>query len=225
VKILLVEDDTKVAQLIVRELARVGYEVDHVDNGLDGFSRAMNGQYQLNIIDVMLPEMDGLTLIEKLRARQIQTPILVLSAKQDVEDRVRGLEMGGDDYLTKPFAFTELIARIRANTRRPAAVAPPAILRVQDLTMDLVNREVRRGHVVIQLQHREFDLLRYLVENVGMVVSKEMIMKNVWNYQFDPQTNVIESRMSRLREKLDKPFDNKLIQTIRGAGYLVRANG
>lgn len=220
--ILLVEDDGKLALLIIKELAKAGYDVDHVNNGLDGFSMAMNGDYQLLIIDVMLPEIDGLTLIEKLRARNNQTPILVLSAKRDVEDRVRGLDKGGDDYLTKPFAFSELLARIKANTRRTVSAQTPALLELRDLSVDLVTREVIRSGEKIQLQLKEFDLLKYMLENVGRVVSKEMIMKNVWNFQFDPQSNVIESRMSRLREKIDKPYEVKLIQTIRGAGYAIK---
>ena len=223
--ILLVEDDQVISRLIVKELAKAGYQVDWVDNGLDGFSKALNGAHQLCIVDVMLPEMDGLTMIEKLRARDYQTPILVLSAKRDVEDRVRGLETGGDDYLTKPFAFSELIARIKANTRRGSGALVPSVIKIKDLTIDLVNREVSRAGESIQLQHKEFDLLKYLAENADLVVSKEMIMKHVWDYQFDPQSNVIESRMSRLRDKVDKPFEVKLIQTIRGAGYAIRTDG
>ncbi len=221
-RVLLVEDDVKLAAIIRKELGRAGYVVDHVDNGLDGFSNAMNGSYLIAVVDLMLPEMDGFSLIEKLRARDWQVPILVLSAKREVMDRVRCLEMGCDDYLTKPFALSELVARIRANTRRLIGSAPPTVLKVHDLVMDLVRREVRRGGQKILLQHKEFDLLKYLLENGGRVVSKEMIMKNVWDFSFDPQSNVIESRMSRLRDKIDRPFETKLIHTIRGAGYVVR---
>ena len=223
-KILLVEDDEVISRLIVKELAKVGYDVEWVNNGLDGFSKAMNGQYCLCIVDVMLPEMDGLTMIAKLRERNFQSPILVLSAKRDVDDRVKGLETGGDDYLTKPFAFSELIARIKANTRRGTGASMPTVIHILDLSIDLVNRDVKRGGEKLHLQHKEFDLLKYLVENRGLVVSKEMIMKHVWDYHFDPHSNVIESRMSRLREKVDKPYAEKLIQTIRGAGYLIRAD-
>ena len=218
----MVEDDVKLAKMVKKELTKVGYEVDHVDNGLDGFSQVMTGDYQLCIVDVMVPEMDGFTMIEKLRARGVQTPILVLSAKREVEDRVRGLEKGGDDYLTKPFAFSELIARIKANTRRTAETVNPTVMQVRGLVVDLVKREVIRNGNKIHLQHKEFDLLTYLLENAGRVVSKQMIMQNVWDFQFDPQSNVIESRMSRLREKVDKPFETKVIHTIRGAGYVVK---
>ena len=220
--ILIVEDDLKLAELMVRELARTDIKADHEANGLDGFSRIMNGHYDACVVDLMLPEMDGLTLIEKLRARKDKTPILVLSARGRLEDRVRGLERGGDDYLTKPFAFSELIARLRAIARRGRSAPAETVLKVGDLSVNLISREVVRSGQKIQLQQKEFDLLIYLMANPSRVVSKEMIMKNVWNFQFDPNTNVIESRMSRLREKIDKPFSQKLIHTIRGAGYVIK---
>jgi len=222
VPILLIEDDEVLARLTIKELGRVGYSAEWVDNGLDGFSTALNGDHLMLIVDVMIPELDGMTLIEKLRARGFETPILVLSAKRDVDDRVMGLEKGGDDYLTKPFAFSELIARIRANLRRGTAEAKPTRFEVGTLSLDPIAREATREGTRLQLQHKEFDLLMYLMENAGRVVSKEMIMKHVWNYRFDPQSNVIESRISRLRDKVDKPFEKALIQTIRGAGYAIR---
>lgn len=220
--LLIVEDDQKLATLMIGELSRAGLSVEHVNNGLDAFSRIMTGNFDVCIVDLMLPEMDGLTLVEKLRAREDQTPILVLSARAGVEDRVRGLEKGCDDYLTKPFAFSELLARLKAIVRRGSTHQGERVLKIADLTVNLISREVTRGGQRIQLQQKEFDLLIYLMANASRVVSKDMIIKNVWDFQFDPNTNIIESRMSRLRDKIDKPFPQKLIHTIRGAGYVIK---
>lgn len=220
--VLIVEDDQKLAALMMKELPKAGIETELVNNGLDAFSRIRHGHFDACIVDLMLPEMDGLTLIEKLRMRHDQTPILVLSARGRLEDRIQGLESGGDDYLSKPFAFAELIARLRALVRRSAGASAVSVLKVGDLSVNLINREVIRDGQKISLQQKELDLLIFLMANAERVVSRDMIMKNVWDFQFDPHTNIIESRMSRLRDKIDKPFSEKLIHTIRGAGYVIK---
>jgi DNA-binding response OmpR family regulator len=171
----------------------------------------------------MLPRRDGLSLIEALRARGITTPVLILSARRSVDDRVRGLQTGGDDYLTKPFAFSELLARVQALVRRASRPAEPTSMSLEDLTVDLLSRQVRRGGHVIDLRPREFALLEYLLRNAGKVVSKTMILSHVWDYNFDPQTNIVDVLVSRLREKIDRPFERKLLHTVRGVGYVLRA--
>ena len=222
-RLLLIEDDAKVADFIKKGLMEAGFSVDHVDNGIDGQSYGLNTFYDLLIVDIMLPGRDGLSLIEALRAEKINTPILVLSARHTVDDRVAGLRRGGDDYLTKPFAFSELLARVHALLRRLGGPSESSGLTVGDLSLNLLSREAVRGDLTIPLQNKEFKLLEYLMRNPGMVVSKTMIIEHVWDYNFDSHTNIVEARMSRLREKIDKPFKSKLIYTIRGAGYMIKA--
>jgi DNA-binding response OmpR family regulator len=186
-------------------------------------SRAASAQpYDVAIVDVMLPRRDGLTVIEDLRRKKIVTPVLILSARRSVDDRVRGLQSGGDDYLTKPFAFAELLARVQALVRRSTRVPEPSTLTVEDLVLDLLSRRVMRGGKAIDLRPREFALLEYLMRNPGVVVSKTMILSHVWEYNFDPQTNIVDVLVSRLREKIDRPFDTKLLHTVRGVGYVLR---
>ncbi len=221
-RILLVEDDLKIASFIIKGLKSAGYAVDHADNGVDGLHLALTEPYDTGIIDLMLPELDGLSLIKKLRQAKINTPILILSAKDSTADRVQGLQTGSDDYLTKPFAFSELVARVQALIRRASGVAEPSTLILENLSIDLITRQVKRGENKITLQPLEFSLLEYLMRNKGRVVSKIMIMEHVWDYHFDPQTNVVEARICKLREKIDQGYENKLIHTIRGAGYVLK---
>ena len=221
-RILLVEDDAKTASFVIRGFSEAGFAVDHASNGEDGFHLASTEPYDAAVIDLMLPKLDGLALIEKLRAEGINTPVIVLSAKRSLDDRVRGLQRGSDDYLTKPFSFTELLARVQALIRRASGVSEPVTLTVGDLSMNLITREVKRGGRLLDLQPKEFALLEYLLRNAGRVVSKTMIMEHVWGYNFDPQTNVVEARMSKLRDKVDRGFKKKLIHTIRGAGYVLK---
>jgi DNA-binding response OmpR family regulator len=220
---LLVEDDTTIAEFVGRGLREAGFAVDHEADGDSGLRAALHTPYDVAIVDVMLPKRDGLSVIDELRRRQIMTPVLILSAKRSVDDRVRGLQAGGDDYLTKPFAFTELLARVQALVRRSTQSAAPTTLKFEDLEMDLLSRRVTRAGQEIELRPREFTLLEYLMRNAGRVVSKTMILSHVWEYQFDPQTNVVDVVVSRLRDKIDRPFDRKLLQTVRGVGYALRA--
>ncbi len=222
-RILLVEDDRKIAEFILKGLKEAGFAVDHALNGEDGLHLASTEPYDAAIIDIMLPKLDGLTLIEELRGQQINTPIIILSAKRTVDDRIKGLQTGSDDYLTKPFSFSELLARIQALIRRDSRVSEPSWLKVADLSLNLMSREVVRGGKTIDIQPLEFALLEYLMRNTGRVVSKTMIMEHVWNYNFVPQTNVVEVRISKLRDKIDKDFEPKLIHTVRGAGYVIKA--
>jgi two-component system OmpR family response regulator len=221
-RILLVEDDLKTASFISKGLKEAGFVVDHVADGESGLQMASVESYDAAIVDIMLPKMDGLTLIKTLRQEKINTPVIILSAKRAVDDRVKGLQRGGDDYLTKPFAFSELLARVQGLIRRNSGVLEPTSLTVSELSMDLLTREVAREGKEIDLQPREFALLEYLMRNQGKVVSKTMIMEHVWNYNFDPQTNVVEARICRLRDKVDKDFGKKLIHTIRGVGYVLK---
>jgi two-component system OmpR family response regulator len=221
-RVLLVEDDLKIASFILRGLKESGFVVDHAVDGNEGLHMALTEPYDTAIIDIMLPQLDGLSLIQDIRRQQIKTPVIILSAKRSVDDRVKGLHAGGDDYLTKPFAFSELLARVQALIRRSTGASEPTGLAVGDLSMNLLTREVIRGGKKIELQPREFALLEYLMRNAGKVVSKTMIMEHVWDYNFDPQTNVVEARICRLRDKIDKDFVVKLIQTIRGAGYALK---
>ncbi len=220
-KVLLVEDDERIALFIVKGLNQAGFIVDHAVDGDIGHDMIFTNPYDVAIIDIMLPKRDGLSLIEEMRVEQIKTPVIVLSAKSSLDDRIKGLESGSDDYLVKPFAFSELLARINALIRRTQSLKDPSNFYVGDLTLNTLNRKVFRGSTEIYLQPREFALLAYLIQNKGRVVSKTMIMEHVWEYNFDPQTNVVEARICRLREKIDRPFKEKLIHTIRGVGYVV----
>ena len=224
-RLLVIEDDVKIASFIIKGMKAAGFAVDHVADGKEGLHLALTEPYDAAIIDIMLPKLDGLSVIEKMRQEQIQTPVIILSAKGSIDDRVRGLQRGSDDYLTKPFAFSELLARVQALIRRASGVSEPTRLLVADISMDLLTREVIRGGKKIELQPLEFSLLEYLMRNEGKVVSKTMIMEHVWDYNFDPQTNVVEARISRLRDKIDKGFSTKLIHTIRGVGYVLRDSG
>ena len=221
-RILLVEDDAKIASFINKGMKAAGYAVDHAVDGEKGLSMALTEPYDAAIIDIMLPKLDGLSLIEKMRRKKLTTPVIILSARGSVDDRVKGLQTGGDDYLTKPFAFSELLARVQALIRRAGGISEPTRLVVGDLSMNLLSREVTREGRTLELQPAEFSLLEYLMRNTGRVVSKTMIMEHVWNYNFDPQTNVVEARICRLRDKVDRDFARKLIQTIRGVGYVLK---
>jgi two-component system OmpR family response regulator len=221
-RILLVEDDPKIASFIVKGLKAEGFAVDHAEDGERGLDLALTEPYAAAVVDVMLPRRDGLDLIRSLRREKVKTPVIVLSAKGTVEDRVRGLQTGADDYLAKPFAFSELLARVQALIRRSTDAAEPTRLSYADLSMNLITREVFRGEARIELQPLEFALLEYLLRNAGRVVSKTMIMENVWDYHFDPQTNVVESRIYKLREKIDRGAPVRLIHTVRGVGYVLR---
>lgn len=221
-RILLVEDDLKIASFILKGLKAAGFAVDHAPDGEEGLGMVLTEPYDTAIIDIMLPKLDGLTLIESMRRRNVSTPVIILSAKRSIDDRIKGLQTGSDDYLTKPFAFSELLARVQALIRRASGASEPTSLTIADLKMNLLTREVMRGGTKIELQPLEFSLLEYLMRNAGRVVSKTMIMEHVWNYNFDPQTNVVEARISRLRDKIDKEFGAKLIYTIRGAGYVLK---
>lgn len=224
-RILLVEDDKRTAQFIKKGFEQAGYAVDHAPDGMEGLFMAQDGPYDAAIVDIMLPKLDGLSLIKRLRKERRTTPILILSAKKTVDERVYGLQEGGDDYLVKPFAFTELLIRVQKLMHRMQPHEEQTTHCVDNLRMDLVRRKVVRGERVLQLQHREFALLEYLLRNTGRVVSKIMIMEHVWDYNFDPESNVVESRICRLREKIDLPGENKLIHTIRGAGYVLEDKG
>jgi DNA-binding response OmpR family regulator len=221
VKVLLVEDDERTAQFITSGLREAGFTVERAADGRAGLRRALAEPFDVAVVDLMLPGLDGLSLIGELRRRRLTMPILILSAKASVDDRVRGLELGGDDYLVKPFAFSELLARVQALLRRASATAEPTTLTVGELVVDLLRRRAVRSGIEIELQPREFALLEYLMRHAGRVVSKTMIMEHVWEYNFDPQTNVVEARVCRLREKLDRPFARPLIRTIRGVGYVL----
>jgi len=223
-RILLVEDDLKIATFILKGLKEAGFASDHATDGEEGLYMASTEPYDTAIIDIMLPKLDGLTLIEELRHKRINTPVIILSAKRSVDDRVKGLQKGGDDYLTKPFSFSELLARVQALIRRASRASEPAVLTVGDLSMDLLTRDVARTGTRIELQPREFALLEYLMRNAGRVVSKTMILEHVWDYNFDPQTNVVDVLVCRLRNKVDRDFDVKMIHTIRGVGYVLKVS-
>lgn len=220
-KLLLVEDDERTASFVVKGLKQAGFVVEHAGDGQSALRMAGLQSFDAAIVDIMLPKLDGLTLIQELRNRKILTPVIVLSAKRTVDDRVRGLQAGGDDYLVKPFAFSELLARVQALIRRATAAVEPTNLTVEDLSVDLLRRKAFRAGHEIELQPKEFALLEYLMRNAGRVVSKTMIMEHVWEYNFDPQTNVVEARVCRLRDKVDRPYDRKLIHTVRGVGYVL----
>jgi len=221
-RLLFVEDDTKIADFVLKGLRSAGFAVDHALDGEEGVHMGFFETYDTMIVDVMLPKLDGIAVIQRLRREKINTPGIILSARDRVADRVKGLEAGADDYLTKPFSFSELLARVQALIRRAGGNTEPSSLSYRGLFLDLFKREVKRDGRVIDLQPLEFSLLEYLMRNRERVVSKTMIMEHVWNYNFDPMTNVVEARVCRLREKIDKDFDSKLIHTIRGAGYVLR---
>ena len=221
-KLLVIEDDRETAAYLIKGLNESGYTVDHSADGREGLFLATSGSYDAIVLDRMLPGMDGLALLGALRAAKIRTPALILSALGSVDDRVKGLRSGGDDYLVKPFAFSELLARIEALLRRGAQAPTETRLRVADLELDLLTRTVRRGDKVIELLPREFQLLEYLMRNAGHVVTRTMLLEHVWDYHFDPQTNVIDVHVSRLRQKIDKQFERPLLHTVRGAGYCLR---
>ena len=223
-RILVVEDDKDVAGFVLKGLREAGHTAEHADNGRDGLFLAASENFDAIILDRMLPGgIDGLRLLETLRAQDNATPVVFLSALGQVDDRVKGLKAGGDDYLTKPFAFAELLARVEALARRGKSDGPTTRLLVGDLEMDLLSRSVRRGGQKIDLQPREFRLLEYLMRHAGQVVTRTMLLEGVWDYHFDPQTNVIDVHVSRLRQKIDKPFELPLLHTVRNAGYMLRA--
>jgi two-component system, OmpR family, response regulator len=218
---LVIEDDPTIADFVARGLREAGFAVDVAADGDEGLTAALDGSPDVAIVDLMLPKRDGLSLIDELRRRGRSTPVLILSAKRSVDDRVKGLQAGGDDYLTKPFAFAELLARVQALVRRATRATEPTTLTVGDLTMDLLSRKVTRAGKAIDLRPREFALLEYLMRNVGKVISKTMILSHVWEYSFDPQTNIVDVLVSRLRDKIDRPFEHKRLQTVRGVGYVL----
>jgi two-component system OmpR family response regulator len=232
VQILVVEDDVKIAQYLRKGLGEAGYHVDHLESAEEALGAASLKGYDALVVDLMLPGKDGLWLIEELRERGMAAPILILSARQSVDDRVTGLRAGGDDYLTKPFSFSELVVRIEALIRRSrmrddaganhGAAAPVTALAVGDIAMDLLAREVTRQGKPLDLQPREFSLLEFLLRHPGQVLTKTMILEHVWSYDFDPQTNVVDVLVSRLRSKVDREFDPKVIHTVRGVGYVYR---
>lgn len=223
-KLLVVEDDAETADYVAQGLRELGHGVDVVGNGRDGLFLATEGTYDLLVVDRMLPGLDGLTLVKTLRGAGIQTPVLFLTTLGGIDDRVEGLEAGGDDYLVKPFAFAELVARVQAVGRRPPVQAEVTTLRVADLEMNLVSRHVSRRGKAIDLQPREFRLLEYLMRHAGEVVTRTMLLEKVWDFHFDPKTSVVETHISRLRTKIDRDFDTALIHTVRGAGYCLRAS-
>ena len=221
-RLLVVEDDARIATFVVQGLREAGYAVDHVGDGETALCQALAVDYAAAVVDVMLPRRDGLSLIEALRQRGASLPVLILSARRSVDDRVLGLRTGGDDYLTKPFAFAELLARVQALVRRGAQATEPTRIAVGPLTLDRVTRAVSRARQAIDLQPREFRLLEYLMRHAGRVVSKTLVIEHVWDYDFDPQTNVVDVLVHRLRKKVDAGFEPRLIDTVRGVGYVLR---
>ena len=221
-KVLLIEDDVKTTAYVKRGLEEHGHVVDSAGNGRDGLFLAAGEGYDVMIVDRMLPGLDGLGIVKAARAAGVTTPVLFLTTMGGIEDRVEGLEVG-DDYLVKPFAFAELMARINALARRPAIAQVPTVLRVADLEMDLIGRKVRRAGREIELQPREFRLLEYLMRNAGRVLTRTMLLEHVWEFHFEPRTNIVETHISRLRSKIDRGFDAELLETVRGSGYLLRA--
>jgi two-component system OmpR family response regulator len=221
-RILIVEDDREAASYIVKGFAEAGHVADHAADGLAGYDMARDGPYDVLIVDRMLPRLDGLSMIGRLRSDGVETPVLILSALGEVDDRVKGLRAGGDDYLPKPYAFAELLARVEVLARRRTGKGEETVYRVGDLELDRLSHSVRRGSEEVDLQPREFRLLEYLMKNAGQVVTRTMLLESVWDYHFDPGTNVIDVHVSRLRAKLDKGFDKPLLHTVRGAGYMIR---
>ncbi len=222
-RILLVEDDRKTSEYIAKGFAEAGHICDVIDDGHDALFQATRESYDAMIVDRMLPGLDGLSLIKAVRAARVKTPAIFLTSIGGVDDRVEGLEAGGDDYLVKPFAFSELLARINALGRRPPVQEQVTILRVADLELDLVKRQARRGNTMIELQPREFTLLEVLMRGEGRVLTRTMLLERVWDFHFDPKTSVVETHISRLRSKIDKPFDQPLLHTVRNTGYSIHA--
>jgi two-component system, OmpR family, response regulator len=220
-RLLVVEDDPKLASFIVKGFKQAGFAVDPCADGSEGLNYALNEPYAAAIIDIMLPGLDGLSLVQELRKHKVMTPVIILSAKATVDDRVRGLRSGGDDYLTKPFSFVELLARVEALVRRGSHTSEPSTLTIADLWLDLLGRQVTRAGKPLDLQPREFALLEYLMRNAGRVVTKAMILGHIWDYSFEPQTNVVDVLVCRMRNKVDKDFDKKRIKTMRGLGYVL----
>ncbi len=223
-RLLLVEDDLKIGYYLEKGLREAGYNVDFCHDGVEGLVRALTEQYDVAVIDIMLPKLDGLSLIEKLREKEVDTPVLILSAKQSIDDRVQGLQRGGDDYMIKPFSFSELLARVQALIRRDKKNLKPTSLTLDTLHMDLLKHEVYREGKKIDLPAKEYALLEYMMRNSEVVLSKTSILEKVYDYGFDPQTNVVDVLICRLRTKVDKGFDKKMIHTVRGMGYVLRAN-
>ncbi len=223
-RLLVVEDDSKIASFLEKGLHEAGFAVDVAKDGVEGLSLALTEPYDAAVIDIMLPGMDGLTLIETLRERKVETPVLILSARQSVDDRVEGLQRGGDDYMVKPFSFNELLARIQALLRRGVKTAEPAVLQVGDLRLDPLTREVYRQEEKIDLPAKEYALLELMMRSAGRVLSKTSILERIYDYSFDPQTNVVDVLVCRLRNKIDKQYSDKLIHTVRGMGYVLRAD-
>jgi len=221
-RVLVVEDDQKIASFIVKGLKQAGFAVDHATDGETGLHLSMTQPYDVAIIDIMLPKLDGLSLVERIRKKNINLPVIILSAKRSVDDRVKGLQRGSDDYLTKPFSFSELLARVQALIRRSSNVSEPARLTAGELSLDLLTREVVRSGKKIDLQPREFALLEFLIRHAGRILPKSMIMEHVWGYDFDPQTNVVDVLVCRVRNKIDRDFEAKLIHTHRGVGYALK---
>lgn len=223
-RVLIVEDDRQISDFIAKGLAQANFAVDQAFDGEDGLLLAQQRVFDIAVVDLMLPGMDGLSLIKKLRAEKINTPVLILSAKHSVDDRIKGLENGGDDYLVKPFVFGELLARMQSLLRRAGGISDPTSLTYADLTMDLLKREVIRAGTIIELPPREFALLEYMLRNPERVLSKTIILEHIWDYRFDPQTNMVDVLFSRLRSKVERGFPTKLIHTIRGTGYVLKAS-
>ncbi len=223
-RVLVIEDDKKIASFVVKGLKQNGFAVDHAADGETGLAMALSTPYDVAIIDIMLPKLDGLEVLRELRARKSNTnlPVIILSAKASVDDRIRGLQTGSDDYMVKPFAFSELLARVQALIRRATKASDPTSLTVGDLTLNLVTREVTRAGQPLDLQTREFALLEYLMRQAGKYVTKAQILEHVWDYSFDPQTNVVDVLVCRLRNKIDRDFEPKMIQTLRGVGYVLK---
>ena len=223
-RVLVAEDDEVIASFVAQGLREAGFAVDVAATGPEALRQALDGAYDAAVMDVMLPGMDGIAVIEQLRAKRQQLPVLILSARHTVDDRVKGLQAGGDDYLTKPFAFAELLARLQALLRRTGGTSEPTRLVVGDLTLDLLSRRVERAGRKIELRPREFALLEYLMRHPGRVLSKTMILSHVWGYSFDPGTNVVDVLVSRLRDQVDEGFERKMIHTVRGAGYVLKVD-
>lgn len=223
-RLLIVEDDIKIAALIEKGMREAGFEVEVCHDGNSGLAQGLTGRYDAAVIDIMLPGLDGLQVIEQLREQRVSTPVLILSARQSVDDRIRGLQRGGDDYMVKPFSFNELLARIQALIRRDKKHGEPTTLEYEDLSMDLLRREVRRQGERIELPAKEYALLEYLMRHPENIVSKTSILEQVYDYSFDPQTNVVDVLVCRLRNKIDRDFQQKLIHTVRGMGYVLKSD-